>query len=105
MNLAEELRKRFPWLENDEQANGADTVDAIVEWYEEICPTCGKDARHCKFNHKDEDDDEEEEPGITCTLCQGELQLMGVLGSVPWYRCRNCGMESRGTSESDLQAP
>lgn len=31
-----ELRNRFPWLETDDDANGADTVDAIAEWYEEL---------------------------------------------------------------------
>ena len=32
--LMAELKARFPWLGTDEQAEGADTVDALTEWYE-----------------------------------------------------------------------
>lgn len=28
-----------------------------------------------------------------CSLCGGELRLLGYLGSLAWFRCANCGME------------
>lgn len=32
----------------------------------------------------------------TCSICSGELQLLGALGKLNHYRCRNCGMLSSG---------
>lgn len=29
-----------------------------------------------------------------CTLCDGPLVLLGALGQLVYYRCRNCGAES-----------
>lgn len=55
--LHEELKRRFPFLGTDEDANGADVVDALSEWYAEVsgelpeanivfgalvCPHCGE---------------------------------------------------------------
>jgi hypothetical protein len=34
--LAQLLAQRFPWLGTDEDANGADVIDALNEWYEEL---------------------------------------------------------------------
>jgi len=28
-----------------------------------------------------------------CPLCGGEGMLLGVLGLLRWFRCRNCGMD------------
>jgi tRNA(Ile2) C34 agmatinyltransferase TiaS len=28
-----------------------------------------------------------------CSLCGGQLELLGYLGNLAWFRCRNCGME------------
>lgn len=28
-----------------------------------------------------------------CQMCGGSLVLLGALGAVNWYRCRNCGMQ------------
>lgn len=30
---------------------------------------------------------------MTCRLCGGVLALLGVLGRLAWYRCRDCGMD------------
>ena len=30
---------------------------------------------------------------MECQVCGGELMELGGLGSLIWYRCRNCGME------------
>lgn len=34
--LAAELKRRFPWLDSEENADGADTVDALSDWYQEL---------------------------------------------------------------------
>lgn len=34
--LAEQLKGRFTWLGTDEPAEGADTVQALAEWYEAV---------------------------------------------------------------------
>lgn len=26
-----------------------------------------------------------------CTQCGGPGQMLGILGTMEWYRCRNCG--------------
>jgi len=31
-----ELERRFPWLVDDEDANGAETVEALNEWYSDL---------------------------------------------------------------------
>jgi len=28
-----------------------------------------------------------------CKLCGGPLLFLGKLGTMKWFRCRNCGME------------
>lgn len=28
-----------------------------------------------------------------CSLCGGELMMLGKLGKIFWLRCRHCGME------------
>jgi tRNA(Ile2) C34 agmatinyltransferase TiaS len=28
-----------------------------------------------------------------CKVCGGVLEILGKLGRLTWYRCRNCGME------------
>ena len=30
---------------------------------------------------------------MRCQLCRGLLMLLGVLGHLKWFRCRNCGMQ------------
>lgn len=30
---------------------------------------------------------------MTCSACSGPLILLGLLGIVKWFRCRNCGLE------------
>ena len=34
--LIEELKGRFNWLGTDEDVDGADVIDALVLWYEEL---------------------------------------------------------------------
>jgi hypothetical protein len=36
---------------------------------------------------------EEFEEDAVCFVCSGVLVLLGRLGCLLWYRCRNCGME------------
>jgi hypothetical protein len=31
---------------------------------------------------------------MECECCGGEMMLLGVLGSLSHFRCRNCGMEA-----------
>ncbi len=38
-----------------------------------------------------EDEIEEEPPA--CSVCGGELYVLGALGKLMWFRCQNCGME------------
>lgn len=35
-----------------------------------------------------------------CPACSGPLNLLGTLGSLAHFRCRNCGMMSTGTEIS-----
>ena len=48
----------------------------------------------------DEDEVEDEDVGLNipgtvpCGACGGEAQLLGVLGAIAHYRCRDCGAES-----------
>lgn len=30
---------------------------------------------------------------MTCPFCRGPAGLLGVLGYLKWYLCRNCGMQ------------
>lgn len=30
---------------------------------------------------------------MICQLCGGVLVLLGLLGNLAWFRCRQCGME------------
>ena len=30
---------------------------------------------------------------MSCEICGGGLMWLGNLGSVTWWRCRNCGMD------------
>lgn len=30
-----------------------------------------------------------------CEACGGPLELLGVLGTIAHYRCRNCGLDAR----------
>lgn len=30
---------------------------------------------------------------IDCPLCEGAAFLLGILGTLAWYRCRYCGAE------------
>ncbi len=30
---------------------------------------------------------------MKCRLCRGRCFLLGVLGMLRWYRCRDCGYE------------
>lgn len=40
-----------------------------------------------------------------CTLCGGELMLLGQLGRLVHVTCRNCGMQfSHEADELDLEA-
>lgn len=34
--MREELKRRFPWLNTEEDGNGSDTVDAVCEWFDEL---------------------------------------------------------------------
>jgi len=37
-----------------------------------------------------------------CSLCGGILCLLGRLGNLCWFRCRNCGMDChRSADECD----
>ena len=36
---------------------------------------------------------EEARAASGCSVCGGELQLLGSLGSKTWYRCRACGVD------------
>lgn len=31
---------------------------------------------------------------VQCPACDGEVELLGALGDLEWYRCRDCGAES-----------
>jgi len=31
---------------------------------------------------------------MECECCGGEMMLLGVLGSLSHFRCRNCGMDA-----------
>lgn len=45
--------------------------------------------------HVHDDDDEEECDscgGSQCSQCGGELQMLGKLGCMDHYRCRQCGI-------------
>jgi hypothetical protein len=33
------------------------------------------------------------EPVESCATCDGEAYLLGLLGGLAWYRCRDCGAE------------
>lgn len=38
---------------------------------------------------------------MKCPLCGGLLVLLGKLGRLVWFRCRDCGMEF-GKDEKDV---
>lgn len=38
---------------------------------------------------------------MECSLCGGELTLMGKLGDRSHYRCRSCGMNCSAISEPE----
>jgi tRNA(Ile2) C34 agmatinyltransferase TiaS len=38
------------------------------------------------------EDEIEEEPPV-CSVCGGELYVLGTLGKRMWFRCQNCGLE------------
>ena len=41
---------------------------------------------------------------ITCEICGHELQPLGQLGTMPWFRCRGCGMDySQRREERELR--
>jgi uncharacterized C2H2 Zn-finger protein len=37
--------------------------------------------------------DEELELFLQCPCCGGPGQFLGALGSLTWFRCRNCGID------------
>ena len=38
---------------------------------------------------------------MECSICGGDLIYLGGLGSVDWFRCRNCGDEVMLTDATD----
>jgi len=43
---------------------------------------------------------------LSCLLCEGPLMLLGDLGGLGWFRCRDCGMEfSRPCENLDEDDP
>ena len=38
---------------------------------------------------------EDEYDGPTCPCCSGPGIVLGSLGYIEWFRCRDCGMEYR----------
>jgi hypothetical protein len=36
-----------------------------------------------------------------CPFCHGELETLGVLGDLAWYRCINCGAEFAFDAEEE----
>jgi hypothetical protein len=39
------------------------------------------------------EDNEEEYSIEECPICGGDCYILGNLGNLSWYRCRDCGME------------
>lgn len=42
---------------------------------------------------KDDEDDEEDYRELACNACGGPLNVLGQLGMLLQYRCRNCGLD------------
>lgn len=38
---------------------------------------------------------------MTCPACDGEATLLGTLGALDWYRCRQCGAEWHSSERLD----
>jgi hypothetical protein len=34
--LVEEMKRRFPWLGTDDEADGSETISELSDWYEEL---------------------------------------------------------------------
>ena len=64
----------------------------------DICPDCRSD-EPCDCRSDDNQDAEEDIEAGDCGLCGGPLMLLGVLGKLAHFRCRNCGMMSSGGTE------
>lgn len=62
---------------------------------EHDCPHCGYDGRpKCKVCLSYECECEPiVVPSDDCSVCGGELMLLGTLGHTTHYRCRNCGID------------
>ena len=43
------------------------------------------------------DSDYEIQDPPDCPYCGGPGMLLGVLGTVTWFRCRNCGIDFRAS--------
>jgi hypothetical protein len=73
---------RFNFASSDDSAEGDAAYDAFLD----ECVAEVEDEHECEA-------DEIEEPS-SCSVCGGESQVLGQLGNVTHYRCRNCGMDS-----------
>lgn len=38
---------------------------------------------------------------MMCTLCGGPLVILGQLGRLMWYRCRDCGMDQNHPADGE----
>ena len=38
---------------------------------------------------------------VICGFCDGSMVQIGLLGTIRWYRCRDCGIE-RSLTESEI---
>jgi len=67
-------------------AGGQDPDNIALE-----CEDCGMVL--IDFNHSDEEDGKEEEEMVACPACGGPGALLGQLGNLVHYRCRDCGID------------
>lgn len=65
----------------------------FIEWARDKDLLEGMPMRAPDDDADDEFDDEEEfQDEHPCPMCRGPLQLLGKLGCMDHFRCRNCGM-------------
>ena len=50
-------------------------------------------------------ENEKEQVMATCPMCFEEGFLLGVLGWLRWFRCRQCGMDFSKTIKKKLPVP
>ena len=62
-----------------------------------------------EVEYEDEDEGEDEDvdiPGVViCAACGGPAHLLGSLGAVTHYRCRDCGQDNKWTWQAMVATP